>query len=238
MWDDYLANETSSDESYDGEAETSEEEMSSSSEEGDQEDERLETKLEGSRKKKEGGRWWLEQVVIPTMSASEQRVADGQARLAKEAAQQPDSKAGEEGKAGEENKAGEERTAGGDSNAGDETNDGIIGKDCEQNEEDEEGEESEECEESEEGDDVYEVESILARRIANDEKGRPVEQFMVRWVGYTKDDDTWEPRENIIDNALIADFEARRTRELERKRRLAADPKQKPAKSLRSLVRN
>ena len=32
-------------------------------------------------------------------------------------------------------------------------------------------------------------------------------EFLVRWEGWGKDDDTWEPRENILDEALIADYE-------------------------------
>ena len=40
-------------------------------------------------------------------------------------------------------------------------------------------------------------------------------QYLVRWVGYTCDDDTWEPREHVEELAVFAEFEERRKRELE-----------------------
>ena len=43
----------------------------------------------------------------------------------------------------------------------------------------------------------------------------------------------WEPRENILSDALIDEFEER-----ERKRKLTLEAKQRPAKSTRCLVRN
>lgn len=61
----------------------------------------------------------------------------------------------------------------------------------------------------EEEGDVYEVEAILAKRTVNDEHGNPIVEYRVRWVGFSRDDDSWEPRENLFDGSLIADFEAR-----------------------------
>jgi hypothetical protein len=61
----------------------------------------------------------------------------------------------------------------------------------------------------EEEGDVYEVEAILAKRTVNDEHGNPIDEYRVRWVGFSRDDDSWEPRENLLDGSLLADFEAR-----------------------------
>ena len=63
----------------------------------------------------------------------------------------------------------------------------------------------------------------------------------MRWVGYSPEDDTWEPRDNIVDESLISEFDERCARiEADKaKRKLAEeDPKLKPAKSLRALVWN
>ena len=68
--------------------------------------------------------------------------------------------------------------------------------------------EGEEDEGGEEGD-VFEVEAILAKRTVNDEHGNPIDEYRVRWVGFSREDDSWEPRENLLDGSLLADFEAR-----------------------------
>ena len=68
--------------------------------------------------------------------------------------------------------------------------------------------EGEEDEGEEEGD-VFEVEAILAKRTVNDEHGNPIDEYRVRWVGFSREDDSWEPRENLLDGSLLADFEAR-----------------------------
>ncbi len=48
------------------------------------------------------------------------------------------------------------------------------------------------------GEDIYIAEQIIDHR----EKGGHM-QFLVRWEGWSKEDDTWEPRENILDNNLL-----------------------------------
>mmetsp|Transcript_40730 Transcript_40730/g.67651 ORF Transcript_40730/g.67651 Transcript_40730/m.67651 type:complete len:261 (-) Transcript_40730:195-977(-) len=70
----------------------------------------------------------------------------------------------------------------------------------------EEGEEGEEGEE-----DVYEAAEIRAHRLSVDANGQSVSEFLVRWKGYTWEDDTWEPKENILDKALITEFEQRQS---------------------------
>ena len=50
----------------------------------------------------------------------------------------------------------------------------------------------------------FEVESIRAQRTT--EEGAV--EYLIRWKGHTWEDDTWEPKENVLDPALVADFEA------------------------------
>lgn len=45
-------------------------------------------------------------------------------------------------------------------------------------------------------DDVYDVEKILAERLVKN-GDRTVEEWLIRWKGYTEADDTWEPIENL-----------------------------------------
>lgn len=53
-----------------------------------------------------------------------------------------------------------------------------------------------------EADQTYEVEAIIGHR--GPKKNR---QFLIRWKGYTSEDDTWEPRENIDDGPLLKEYE-------------------------------
>lgn len=52
--------------------------------------------------------------------------------------------------------------------------------------------------------DIFNVECILATRVLDGKQ-----QYKVRWQGYSKNDDTWEPEENILDKVLIALFHRR-----------------------------
>ena len=71
-----------------------------------------------------------------------------------------------------------------------------------------EGEGGQEAEGEEEGEEL-EVESIRAKRVNEDTGG---EEFLIRWKGCTFEEDSWEPKANIIDESLITDFEAREAR--------------------------
>jgi len=56
------------------------------------------------------------------------------------------------------------------------------------------------------GDDVYSAEKIIARRWL---PGHTRPQYRVRWVGYSEDDDTWEPEAHILNPFLLEDFQRR-----------------------------
>ena len=49
---------------------------------------------------------------------------------------------------------------------------------------------------------VFNAEKILKRR---KRKGR--NQYLVKWVGYPKNQATWEPEENILDKRLLENFD-------------------------------
>ena len=55
--------------------------------------------------------------------------------------------------------------------------------------------------------DVYRVEQILARRTKRRGRAR-AREYLVRWSGFDDSHNTWEPASNILDEQLIADFEA------------------------------
>ena len=52
---------------------------------------------------------------------------------------------------------------------------------------------------------VYEVDKILDLRRNN--KG--VSEYLIKWKGWGAQHNSWEPRENIMDDALIGEFEAK-----------------------------
>jgi Chromo (CHRromatin Organisation MOdifier) domain len=64
---------------------------------------------------------------------------------------------------------------------------------------------------------VYEVSHIVEEKWSNPNN----REFKVRWVGYTSDDDTWEPMENLADGASHV------IREWDRQRKMLAKRKAK-----------
>lgn len=101
-------------------------------------------------------------------------------------------------------------------------------------ESEEEDEDEEEVEEEEEAvsvddseEDVYPVEKILGRR----KVGSNVE-YLVKWEGYGTHEATWEPRSNILNDALLETFE----READERDRHSGQAKTK--KTMRGLFRN
>ena len=62
-----------------------------------------------------------------------------------------------------------------------------------------------------EGEEEFEVKKILNKRVV-----RGKEKFLVRWKGYTVEEDTWESRENL-ENAkeLVDEFEREYGEEVE-----------------------
>jgi len=61
------------------------------------------------------------------------------------------------------------------------------------------------------GQDMYEPEMIVAERLGKNASGQSVTQWLVRWVGWTAKDDTWEPIEHLAGcEDMIAEFKARK----------------------------
>jgi len=52
-------------------------------------------------------------------------------------------------------------------------------------------------------DEIFQVERILGKR-----RRDGVEQYLIKWHGYSKAHNTWEPKANILDPNLVAAFEA------------------------------
>jgi chromobox protein 1 len=56
--------------------------------------------------------------------------------------------------------------------------------------------------EQQQTEDIYTVEKIMRKRIV-----RGKVEYLVKWEGYSIDQNTWEPVKNILDPQVIADFE-------------------------------
>jgi len=76
--------------------------------------------------------------------------------------------------------------------------------------------------------DDYIVESILDKRITNG-----VVEYLLKWKGYTEDDNTWEPRANLECPELIDEFERERKKEEKAAGKKGREPKVKEVKEVR-----
>jgi chromobox protein 1 len=52
-------------------------------------------------------------------------------------------------------------------------------------------------------DDIYVVEKILDKRILDNGQA----EYFLKWFGYTEEDATWEPEENVFCKDLIEQYE-------------------------------
>ena len=72
--------------------------------------------------------------------------------------------------------------------------------------------------------DTYDVEDIIAERMAKNDKGNSEKQWLVQWKGFPASGQTWEPLENLSGcEAFIARFneerEANERADLEKRKR-------------------
>lgn len=59
-----------------------------------------------------------------------------------------------------------------------------------------------------EEEDVYDVEEIVNDRITSGGK----KQYLIKWVGYSHSDNTWEDAANIFSSELIKEYESKKQR--------------------------
>ncbi|XP_054731366.1 chromodomain-helicase-DNA-binding protein 1 isoform X1 [Anastrepha obliqua] len=80
-------------------------------------------------------------------------------------------------------------------------------------------------EEEEEGEEVYEVKDIVGHKV---EQG--VTYYLIRWKGYTKDDDTWEPEDTLSCPNIIDKYKNKQSPSKSNKKSGVAAKKARPAK--------
>lgn len=87
-------------------------------------------------------------------------------------------------------------------------------------------------------DEVYEVEKVLQKRIV-----RSKTQYLIKWKGFSLEENTWEPQENLDCSDLIAKYEGKHEKKLkgsstgtsdEKKRKLDSEEDKKEAKKSKS----